>query len=155
MSSPFSTIEEFNGVLDGPTEGAIYTFADKPMINNIALLVSVGVFLWFIIKTYATHTESSSIDNSLNRLSSFIVVGLLSLVAADYRTPTRLEMHNEAGNQQRVEMPIASYRRATPLGLLGMMSVGLPALGRRKARQRKYKGSGLPGTQRSSTRRSQ
>ena len=60
MSSPFSTIEEFNNVLDGPTEGAIYTFANSPVINIIALLVAVGIFIWFMVATYTTHADPSS-----------------------------------------------------------------------------------------------
>ena len=145
MSSPFSTIEEFNGALDGPTGGAIYTFADKPALNNIALLVSVGIFIWFIVKTYTSHADPSApesgIDASLNRLSSFIIIGLLSLVAADYRQgqPAAAVRQVEA---TRTESIRHSSRRAAPLGLLGMVSAGLPSLranrkrnSRRKAQQ--------------------
>ena len=132
MSSPFSTIEEFNSAMDGPTEGAIYTFADKPMLNNIALVVAAGLFIWFIIKTYATHTahaKPSSIDKSLNRLSSFIVISLLSFVVADHRSTSRPEQ--TAQSEQRGVLQ--SSRRAVPLGL-GMMSLRLPT---RRAKNRR------------------
>ncbi|MEO1387945.1 MAG: hypothetical protein AAFV85_11300 [Cyanobacteria bacterium J06634_6] len=137
MSSPFASIEEFNNALDGPTGGAIYTFADKPIFNNIALLASVGIFVWFIIKTYTTHAEPSSVDNSLNRLSSFIVIGLLSLVAADYRQTNRPEQSSQMQGAQT--STLQSSRKTLPLGLLGLASVGLPTLRRSKGRKRKSK----------------
>ena len=142
MSSPFTTIEEFNNVLDGPTEGAIYTFANTPIINTLALLVSVGIFIWFIIATYSSHeAPASSMEKSLNHLSSFIVVGLLSLVTATSQHPNR---------QVRPEQPTAtgeptlrdvyqSSSRKVPLGLLGMVGVGLPKLRRMSKRKTRYK----------------
>ena len=62
MSSPFKTIEEFNAAADGPTEGAIYTFAHTPIVNALALLVSVGIFVWFIIKTYDTRSKPTKTE---------------------------------------------------------------------------------------------
>ncbi|MEM9945676.1 MAG: hypothetical protein AAF810_06385 [Cyanobacteria bacterium P01_D01_bin.36] len=142
MSSPFSTIEEFNNVLDGPTEGAIYTFANSPVINIIALLVAVGIFIWFMVATYTTHADpSSSMDQSLNHLSTFLVVGLLSVITA---------AGSYANRSPRAEQPMAQHKSTLssgygqaagkiPLGLLGMVGVGLPSLrrrARRKARQK-------------------
>jgi len=153
MSSPFSTIEEFNNAIDGPTEGAIYTFADKPMLNNIALLVAVGIFVWFIIKTYATHAaraEPSGLDNSLNRLSSVIVIGLLSLVAADYRQASRPE---QPAQRQQTGV-LQSSRRAAPLGLLGMISMGLPPFRHAKIRHAKNRKGRQPAITRKLSRRS-
>ncbi|MEM9088767.1 MAG: hypothetical protein AAGC93_08500 [Cyanobacteria bacterium P01_F01_bin.53] len=160
MSSPFSTIEEFNGVLDGPTEGAIYTFAATPVINNIALLAAVGIFIWFIVKTYSTHAEPSRMDKSMNHLSSFIVIGLLSLVVANHRSPERrmpitIEsnvqnmMQNSRGQGDATAKFSQANSRQLPLGfagmLSGMVSLGLPNLRRsfkylgnqRKARSRR------------------
>ncbi|MEM9266083.1 MAG: hypothetical protein AAGA46_11215 [Cyanobacteria bacterium P01_F01_bin.13] len=132
MTSPFSTLEEFNAAIDGPTGGAIYTFAHTPAINAIALLVSVGLFFWFIVATYATHHELPSIDKSLNRLSSFIVIGLLSLVAADHLKPTSQQRQSaEAAPKTSVTQ---SSKRAAPLALLGMTGIGLPGLRRRRKR---------------------
>ncbi|MEL6553793.1 MAG: hypothetical protein AAFQ63_10090 [Cyanobacteria bacterium J06621_11] len=150
MSSPFSTIEEFNNVLDGPTEGAIYTFAGSPLINNIALLAAVGIFIWFIVKTYSPHASPSRIDKSMNHLSSFIIVGLLSLVTAHHpyakqqpatvesRERSELQSNNAPTSFQA--MSAKSNWRQLPLGLLGVINVGLPAfsqLGRRLKYQRK------------------
>ncbi|MEO0805306.1 MAG: hypothetical protein AAFY33_03275 [Cyanobacteria bacterium J06643_4] len=154
MSSPFSTLEEFNGALDGPTGGAIYTFADKPALNNIALIVSVGLFVWFIVKTYTSHAGSSapesSIDASLNRLSSFIIIGLLSLVAADYRQQGRPDIATRQVDATRMEGVRHSSRRVAPLGLLGMVSMGLPSL--RASRKRKNRNKVKQQSRRSSHR---
>ena len=149
MSSPFSTMEEFNGAIDGPTGGAIYTFAKTPIINHIALIVAVGIFVWFIISAYSTphepgveHTADNGVDKSLNHLSMFIVAGLLSFVAAGHRYASRPEANVERTAQN---MPQArSYQTASrrvPLGLLGMMSVGLPTfrqmIGQKAGKRRK------------------
>ena len=137
MSSPFSTIEEFNGAIDGPTGGAIYTFAKTPIINHIALLVAVGIFIWFIVKTYSTPHEpgvepsvesgaDNGVDRSLNHLSMFIVAGLLSFVAAGHRYASRPEA-DTAQNAPQTRLYQATSRRV-PLGLLGMVSAGLTNL---------------------------
>ncbi|MEA5465842.1 hypothetical protein [Leptothoe sp. PORK10 BA2] len=135
MPSPFSTIEEFNGAVDGPTGGAIYTFAHTPAINAIALLVSVGLFFWFLFATYSKHHELPTVDKSLNRLSSFIVIGLLSWVAADQL------QHTNQSRQSAEETPktrlAESSRQALPLALLGMTGIGLPNLRRGKSQRRK------------------
>lgn len=134
MSSPFSTLEEFNGAIDGPTGGAIYTFAGSPAINNIALLVAVAIFFWFIYATYSTHHDLPSVDKSLTRLSSFIVVGLLSLVAIE-----QLPQNHRAEPSAQGSHPSRQYKvsRQTPLGLLGLAGIGLPTLFSSKNKRRK------------------
>lgn len=142
MSSPFTTIEEFNGVLDGPTEGAIYTFANTPIINVLALLVSVGLFIWFIVATFTTHAEMPTVNKSIDRLSSFIIIGLLSLVAADFRQPSNGD-HTTAEAENRTAPALTSSpnsaRRSVPLGLLGMASIGLPGLRKSKKKGRAFR----------------
>jgi len=118
-ASPFDTIEEFNGVLDGPTEGAIYTFAQTPALNAIALIASVALFIWFLFGTYSTHHNVPKIDKSLNSLSMLITVGLLSLVSAEFRQPTR---PIAPANAQEQRMP--SRTQAIPAMLLGLTGVG-------------------------------
>ncbi len=140
MSSPFSTLEEFNSAIDGPTEGAIYTFANAPVINMIALLVAVALFVWFIVSAYTTHAKPVTVDRSLERLSSFIVIGLLSLVAADYPRSVRSEQTPQAAVPTRT---VDSSRRAAPLGLLGMVGLGLPGVSRSKARSGRQADGGL------------
>lgn len=137
MSSPFSTIEAFNTAADGPTEGAIYTFANAPVLNNIALIASVGIFCWFIVSTYATHSKPPAINKSLDHLSSFIVIGLLSLVVADYRRPANVEQTAQRTTAQTaIAQSSQPSRRAAPLGLLGIISMGLPS--RAKGRKGRY-----------------
>jgi hypothetical protein len=133
MASPFSTLEEFNAAIDGPTGGAIYTFAHTPAINNIALLVCVGIFIWFIVATYSPGHHLPSVDKSINRLSSFIVIGLLSLVAADQIQKTHQPSQAESPKATLAQ----SSRRAAPLALLGMTGIGLPKLRRSKSQRRK------------------
>lgn len=135
MSSPFSTLEEFNSAIDGPTEGAIYTFANSPTINNIALLLAAVIFIWFIISTYITHTKPSRADKSINHLSSLIVVGLLSLVTLNQWQPKqppttvqRRAQDTSHNNSVQANAPkhIRSGSQQLPVGLLGMVGLGLP-----------------------------
>lgn len=133
MSSPFATFEEFEGAIDGPTGGAIYTFANNPAINTILLLICVGLFLWFVVRTFTTHYEVSGVDKSLNHLSAFIVAGLVSLAGAEYRQTTQPQRPVDAQAQAVSHRP--GPRSA--LGLLGLVGVGLPAArSRRKGRYR-------------------
>lgn len=149
MSSPFSTIEEFNGAIDGPTGGAIYTFAKTPIINHIALVVAAGIFVWFIVNTYSDrhepsveHAAENGVDKSLNHLSMFIVAGLLSFVAAGHRYASRpgANVERRAQNVSQTRSYQTAARRV-PLGMLGMMSVGLPTFrrmtGQKAGRRRK------------------
>lgn len=128
-ASPFETIDEFNGVVDGPTEGAIYTFAHMPVLNVIALIVSVGLFIWFIIGTYSTHHNvPSKMDKSLNSLVMLITVGLLSLVSVEFRQPPRPVPTAEA-------QPATSRVPGIPAMLLGLTGIG--AARRPRSRQRR------------------
>ncbi|MBE9061604.1 hypothetical protein [cf. Phormidesmis sp. LEGE 11477] len=147
MSSPFSTLEEFNSAIDGPTEGAIYTFANSPVINNIALIVAAGIFIWFIASTYRTPAEPSRADKSMNNLSSFIVVGLLSLVAINHRPPEQTSttvaerkgqdtlQHNSVKTNALTKY-LRSSSGPSPMGLLGMVGLGFPTFSRLR-KQRK------------------
>ena len=145
MSSPFSTIEDFNSAVDGPTEGAIYTFANSPLINNIALLLAVGIFLWFITNTYTSHTRASRVDKSMNHLSSFIVVGLLSLVTLNHwqpkQQPTIDQRTQSPSHTANIPIkPLSHLSRLSPqqlpAGLLGMIGLGSPAFNRSRNRRK-------------------
>ncbi|MEL6900136.1 MAG: hypothetical protein AAFP07_04225 [Cyanobacteria bacterium J06606_4] len=143
MSSPFTTLEDFSNAIEGPTGGAIYTFANAPAINAIALLVAVGIFLWFIVATYSTHASpSGSMDNSLNHLSSFLVLGLLSAITAAGHYANRAPRPEQAMTQHRPSLKAVHQQtsKKLPLGLLGMAGIGLPSLSRtskRKARSKR------------------
>lgn len=133
-ASPFETIEEFNGVVDGPTEGAIYTFAHTPAVNMIALLVSVGLFIWFIIGTYSSHHNvPSKMDKSLNSLVMLVTVGLLSLVSVEFRQSPRPIPTAETSESTR-----AGHRaQGIPALLLGLTGIG--AAQRRPRRRRDHR----------------
>lgn len=131
MSSPFDTYEEFEGAIDGPTAGAIYTFAHNPTINVIALLIGVGLFFWFLARTFKSHYDLPIADKALNHLSTFIVAGLLSLVGLEYRQSVPPN-HQPTASQPEVVAPQPSAKSA--LGLLGLVGVGLPA--RQRARRK-------------------
>lgn len=134
MSSPFSTFEEFEGAIDGPTGGAIYTFADSPTINAIILLLCVGLFIWFLVRTFSTHYKVPAVDKSLNHLSALIVAGLLSVAGAEYRQSTQPHQPTDAQPQAMTHRPGAK----SALGLLGLAGVGLPLRSRgSKASRRK------------------
>lgn len=139
MSSPFSTIEEFNSAADGPTEGAIYTFANTPIINNIALLVAVGLFVWFLIKTYSTGHKTSSVDKSLNHLSTLIVASGLSLVAASHRLPTPEQSPQKVSQPETSQATTVSGSRGAALSVVGMVGMVIPAFRRTKAKRSKYR----------------
>ncbi len=126
MSSPFSTFEEFEGAIDGPTAGAIYTFANSPAINAIALIICVGIFLWFLVRTFSTHYEVPAVDKSLSHLSAFIVAGLLSLAGVEYRQP--IQPTQSVETQPQAIAPRSGAKAA--LGLLGLAGVGLPTRSR-------------------------
>jgi hypothetical protein len=134
MSSPFSTFEEFEGAIDGPTEGAIYTFAHSPAVNAIALLICVGLFLWFLVRTFSTHYDVPAVDKSLNHLSALIVAGLLSLAGVEYRQTT--QPHQPAEVQAS---SLGQRQQALPtVGLLTLGLIGLP-MGQRTRRKRIYR----------------
>lgn len=145
MSSPFTTVEAFNSAADGPTEGAIYTFAQAPIFNYIALIVSVVLFVWFIIKTYSSHvdgshTTTSNADKSNNHLVPLFVIGLLSLSAANIKQLAR--PHGEDRTMSR-QPTLTDNRRAanffsvSSTALIGMMSAGSLPLRKWGARQKR------------------
>ncbi len=134
MSSPFSTFEEFEGALDGPTAGAIYTFAHSPAVNIIALLIGVGLFLWFLVGTFSTHYEVPAVDKSLNHLSAFIVAGLLSFAGVEYRQTHQPHQPAEAQTSS-----LSHRQQALPtVGLLGLGLLKLP-MGQQARRKRIYR----------------
>jgi hypothetical protein len=130
MSSPFSTIEEFEGAIDGETAGAIYTFAANPGVNAIALLICVGLFLWFMVSTFSTRYTPSSMDKSISHLSVLLVAGMLTLLGMEQPRPGSQSDPVAASSQ------VTSDRRPSPVpvGLLGMLGLGLPTAAQKKGR---------------------
>ncbi|MEL6815408.1 MAG: hypothetical protein AAFP03_11410 [Cyanobacteria bacterium J06598_3] len=102
MASPFSTVEAFQQASDGPTQGAIYTFAHAPVINNIALLLAVLLFLWFLTRLIKKNRNPTRFDKSLGHLSLVIVAGLLSLAGAnrDLSTASKAALNSERATDE-------------------------------------------------------
>jgi hypothetical protein len=135
MSSPFSTIEAFEGAIDGPTGGAIYTFAHVPIVNAIALIIAACLFIWFMVSSFSTRYEETSAEQSLQNLTMLILAGLLSLVGVGQsHTPSR----TQAATQEAT--PVATSRSSfrVPVGLLGLVGLGSSGLRSTTRRQRRY-----------------
>lgn len=136
MSSPFQTLDEFKQAADGPTEGAIYTFANNPGVIGVALVVCVLPLLWFIYASYTTKAESSESDSAMN-LSVLIVAGLASL----FGSLSQGDSHTAKEAQLRRDRTTVSahHRQAAPIALLGMASSALPLFrqGRKRLQRRK------------------
>jgi len=135
MSSPFSTIEAFEGAIDGPTGGAIYTFAHVPIVNAIALVIAVGLFIWFMVYSFSTRYEGTSAEPSLQNLTMLILAGLLSLVGVEQ---SHTQSRTQAATQEAT--PVATSRPAirVPVGLLGLVGLGSSSLRPTTRRQRRY-----------------
>lgn len=148
MSSPFTTLEEFNGAISGPTKGAIYTFANSTVINHIALLLSVGIFVWFIVRTYATRHHIPKIGRTLTHLSLFFVAGLLSSASVmSSQQPTSRKQVTQAKIQHGISCSRKLNRTITVptgfTGMLGMISFPFSKRSSTRRRQRRQKNKNL------------
>lgn len=135
MSSPFQTIEEFKQAADGPTEGAIYTFANNPGVIGVALLVAVLPLLWFIYASYTIKPDRPETHTSVN-LSVLIVAGLVSLFGSLNHGDS--QSAREAALKRDSRTPISTnHRPLAPIALLGLAGGALPLFRRsRKKPQR-------------------
>lgn len=133
MSSPFQTLEEFQQATDGPTGGAIYTFANAPALIGIAIVLSVLLLFWFIYASYTTKAEKSETSNPLH-LSVLIVAGLVSLAGSLYPTNSNPA---EVAARRDVKTTASSNHRHTPLTLLGLAGLATLPTHRRLKRPRR------------------
>ncbi|MEO1620432.1 MAG: hypothetical protein AAFU53_05285, partial [Cyanobacteria bacterium J06632_3] len=96
------------------------------------------IFLWFMVKTYTTMPDEkpSSMERSLNHLSSFIVIGLLSFVGAEQlKQPSVTEQAQQIESRSR----LANAAKHAPMALFGMMGLQLPSGRKSKYRRRQYR----------------
>ena len=82
MSSPFKTPQEFLEV-----KGPLYTFTNSPVWLTIFLVLSVIIFLWFILASYKIKS-SSNVNSDLTAMSIFILTGLVSVAQSIYVSGT-------------------------------------------------------------------
>ena len=131
-ASPFKTWEAFDGAIDGPTGGAIYTFADRPALIGVMVVVAALIFLYFIYASF--HISSGhSTAKSPPMLGLLLVAGAASAMTSLYEGAMERESGRQTARpgQSQVTEPAA---RKAPLALFGM--TGLMGLsGRKRARK--------------------
>lgn len=148
MSSPFQTLEEFKQATDGPTEGAIYTFANNPGVIGIAIVVCVLPLLWFIYASYTLKAGEPETRNPVN-LSVLIVAGLASLFGSLSHGDSQTAQ--EAAVRRDGKTTVSAHQRTTaPIAFLGLASGALPFFRRSRKSAQRSKSRRLSRTSRSS-----
>ena len=131
-ASPFKTWEEFEGAVDGPTGGAIYTFADRPALIGIMVVVAALVFVYFIYASFHISGGKSS-AKSPPMLGMLLVAGAASAMTALYEGFTERESVQQASRSGEVSQPVKQSRKL-PLAMLGM--TGLAGMSRKRSQRR-------------------
>lgn len=129
-ASPFQTWEEFEGAIEGDTGGAIYTFADRPALIGIMIVVAALAFLYFIYASFNI-SGGKSTAKSPPVLGMLIVAGAASAMASLYEGLTErsaVQQASRTGEAAQVEKPA----NQVPMALLGM--TGLAGITGRKRR---------------------
>ena len=123
-ASPFKTWEEFDGALDGPTGGAIYTFADRPALIGIMVVVAALVFVYFIYASFNMKAGESD-AKSPPMLGLLLVAGAASAMASLYEGFTERGNVQQASRSAEVAQVTKPSRKspAAMLGMLGMVGV--------------------------------
>ncbi|MGD1928961.1 MAG: hypothetical protein ACFB12_08620 [Leptolyngbyaceae cyanobacterium] len=133
-ASPFNGWAAFEGAIDGPTGGAIYTFADRPILIGIMIVVAALIFLYFIYASF--HISSGrSTPKSPPVLGLLLVAGAASAMTSLYEGVMEREAVRQTARpgQSQVAEPTA---RKVPLAVFGMTGlVGLT--GRQRPRKRR------------------
>lgn len=130
-ASPFSTAEEFQGAIDGPTGGAIYTFADRPALIGIMVFLSALIFLYFLYVSFNIK-EGHSTAKAPHVLAALLLVGAASAMTSLYENVNNQDARRVAN---RYEMTQSRSSRALPAALLGM--TGIAGMSKRKRARRK------------------
>lgn len=134
-ASPFQTWEEFEGAIEGPTGGAIYTFADRPALIGIMVVVAALIFLYFIYASFHISSGESS-AKSPTVLSALLIAGAASALTALYEGFTEKEAPRQAGRSQEAGQ-VTKSTRAMPAALFG--TVGLASVAKRKKLARRIR----------------
>lgn len=128
MSSPFSTYDEFYNA-----EGAIYTFADKPVLVGILTVVSALIFIYFLYTTF-------TIKKGHSDAKSPIILGLL--IATSLVSVADTLYGNVTGRSDRPQQESRQSSRSNPVqpwALLGLTGTGSIFSSRRNAKARRRK----------------
>ncbi|MEM6522124.1 MAG: hypothetical protein AAF722_22665 [Cyanobacteria bacterium P01_C01_bin.70] len=123
-ASPFQTWEEFEGAVDGPTGGAIYTFADRPALIGIMVVVAALVFLYFLYAAFHISSGESTAKPP-SALGLLLVAGAASAMTALYEGFTEQKPVRQAARSGEVAQASTSSRQlpAAMVGMLGLVSV--------------------------------
>ncbi|MEB3357308.1 MAG: hypothetical protein VKK04_11330 [Synechococcales bacterium] len=135
-ASPFRSWEEFEGAADGPTGGAIYTFADRPALIGIMVVVAALIFLYFIYASFHIKSGHSS-AKSPSVLGMLLVAGAASAMASLYEGVVERGTVHQASRSGEMSQ-ISKQSHQPPVALLGM--IGLTGASRRKRSQRLQRG---------------
>ena len=127
-ASPFKSAEEFANA-----EGAFYTFADRPALIGILLVVSLLIFLYFLYYTFGTSKGTTNAKNPA-LLGLLIATGMATLLSASLE-PERVEAAN------RLRVRLARSTQQLVLAPLALMGVATPLSSRKSKRKpsRKYR----------------
>ncbi|MEM6425778.1 MAG: hypothetical protein AAGF66_18605 [Cyanobacteria bacterium P01_H01_bin.119] len=132
-ASPFQTWEEFEGAIDGPTGGAIYTFADRPALIGIMVAVAALLFLYFIYASFHISSGEST-AKSPKMLGLLLVAGMASAMASLYEGVSEQNKVRQASRSGEVTQ-VAQTNRQLPAALFGM--VGLFGISKSKSSKRR------------------
>lgn len=124
-ASPFKSAEEFANA-----EGAFYTFADRPALIGILLVVSLLIFLYFLYYTFGTTKGTNNAKNPAV-LGLLMATGMATFLSASVE-PERVE----AANRLRVRLARSSQQLV--LAPLALMGVATP-LSSRKGKRKPYR----------------
>lgn len=134
-ASPFKTWEEFEGSIDGPTGGAIYTFADRPALIGIMVVVAALVFLYFLYASFHI-SGGQSTAKSPTTLGLLLVAGAASAMASLYEGVTERNGVQQANRSGEISQPAKQSRKA-PLAILGMTGLAGVSQRQRGSRRRR------------------
>ena len=128
-ASPFQSAEEFANA-----EGAFYTFADRPALTGILLVVSLLIFLYFLYYTFGTSKGTTNAKNPAV-LGLLIATGMATLLSASLE-PERVE----AANRLRVRLGRSTQQLVlAPLALIGVTTPFASRNGKRKTSRRYWR----------------
>jgi hypothetical protein len=128
MTSPFSTFEEFSSA-----EGAIYTFADKPAVIAVLLILSLLITIYFFYASFGMKQELGK-SPDVKAIGLLLVAGFASVMGAlsQPQADRREAAHPRHSQEMRAE------KNWQPLAFLGLMGLGGTAMGQ-KAKRRSRK----------------
>lgn len=134
-ASPFQSWEEFEGAIDGPTGGAIYTFADRPVLIGIMLVVAALIFLYFLYASFHI-SGGESTAKSPSTLGLLLVAGAASAMASLYEGFNEQNRVREAARPGEVTQ-VSETSRKLPAAMVGMM--GMVGVTKRKKSSRRIR----------------